>query len=70
MSELGRELSDHNHQIVKCILELHEQRDELAMLIKLQLDEKAKLESEIERITYKLGVVSTHYSLTIIPNSY
>lgn len=62
MSELGRELSEHNHQIVNCISELHQQRDELDMLIKLQKEEKLKLESEIERISYKLGVVSTNIS--------
>lgn len=58
MSELGRELSSHNHQIVKCIQELHQQRDELGMLIQIQEDEKAKLENEVERINYKLALVN------------
>ncbi|XP_018326657.1 uncharacterized protein LOC108737956 [Agrilus planipennis] len=44
--------------IVKCIEELKLQRSELSLLIEKQLKEKNCLEAEIERITYKLGLLS------------
>lgn len=60
--DFGQELKQNNEKIIECIVLLREQRDELAFIIERQYEERKKLETEMERITYKLCLVS----LTII----
>lgn len=58
MSYSGQMLKERNDQICKCITEMKKQRSELNFLINKQQEEKLKLQTEIERITYKLSLVS------------
>lgn len=64
MSETGEELRENNEKIVKLIQELKAQRDEMNVLIVKQEEEKSHLETEIERITYKLTLVKQ-----LLPNN-
>lgn len=57
MSEPGPELNVYSEQIVKCIMELREQRDEINLLISKQEEEKLRLKTEMQRINYKLALV-------------
>ncbi|KAG5881467.1 hypothetical protein JTB14_000895 [Gonioctena quinquepunctata] len=56
--DLGKELRENNEKIVECIKTLKEQRDELAYIIEKQQEERQKLETEMERITYKLCLIN------------
>lgn len=56
--EFGQELRENNQKIVECVRLLREQRDELAFIIEKQYQERKKLETDMERITYKLCLVS------------
>lgn len=56
--DFGQELRTNNDKIVECILLLREQREELAYIIGKQYEERKKLETEMERITYKLCLVN------------
>ncbi|XP_023020511.1 uncharacterized protein [Leptinotarsa decemlineata] len=56
--DMGRELRENNEKIVECILLLKEQRDELTFIIDKQQEERKKLETEMERITYKLCLIN------------
>ncbi|CAG9820598.1 unnamed protein product [Phaedon cochleariae] len=55
--DIGQELRENNEKIVECILLLRDQRDELGFIIERQYEERKKLETEMERITYKLCLV-------------
>lgn len=57
MSNTGRRLRENNEEILKYINQLREQRNELGFLVEKQKTEKAKLEEEMARISYKLGLV-------------
>lgn len=57
--EIGKEVKENNEKIVRYLLELRAQRDELMFLIQKQAEEKAKFEMEMERLTYKLCLVRT-----------
>lgn len=59
--DLGQELRENNDKIVECILLLRQQREELCYIIEKQYDERKKLETEMERITYKLCLVSSFF---------
>lgn len=56
--DFGQELRENNEKIIECILLLREQREELIFIIEKQYEERKKLETEMERITYKLCLVS------------
>lgn len=57
MSNTGRRLRENNEEILKYINQLREQRNELGFLVEKQKTEKAKLEEEMARISYKLGLI-------------
>ncbi|XP_072388506.1 macrophage migration inhibitory factor-like isoform X1 [Diabrotica undecimpunctata] len=52
--DIGGELRNNNEKIVEYILSLRQHRDELIYIIDKQYKERKKLETEMERITYKL----------------
>lgn len=54
----GQKLSENNELIVKCILELKQQHEEMCLLLKKQQDERSKLQAEMDRIAYKLLLVN------------
>lgn len=64
VEEIGKEVKENNEKIVRYLLELKSQRDELMFLIQKQVDEKAKFEMEMERLTYKLCLVRNFQAIT------
>ncbi|XP_044762935.1 uncharacterized protein LOC123319918 isoform X2 [Coccinella septempunctata] len=58
MSNTGRRLRENNEEILKYINQLREQRNELGFLVEKQKTEKANLEAEMARITYKLSLIN------------
>ncbi|KAK5638586.1 hypothetical protein RI129_012881 [Pyrocoelia pectoralis] len=57
-------LMSNNEKIIKCITDLKNQRNELDFVINNQQEEKLKLQTEAERITFKLGIIK-NYDKTI-----
>lgn len=70
MSFSGLELKERNEKICNCIKELKVQRNELDFLIEKQQEEKIKLQTEIERITYKLSLVRSLLLYIRLSNSF
>jgi hypothetical protein len=58
MSDSGHELRENNEKIVKLMSLLKKQRDEMNYLIEKQQLEKGRIETEIEKLTFKLSLVS------------
>lgn len=57
MSETGSELRNNNEKIVKFMILLKQQRDEMSFLIQKQKEEKNRIQTEIEKLTFKLSLV-------------
>lgn len=58
MSEIGATLRANNEQIVHYLKTLKEQRDEINLIIQKQEQEMRRLQYEIERITYKMALIT------------
>ncbi|XP_063926844.1 uncharacterized protein LOC135140284 [Zophobas morio] len=58
MSESGTELRNNNERIVKLMALLKAQRDEMTYLITKQQEEKHKIENEIEKLSFKLTLLT------------
>lgn len=58
MSDSGHELRDNNEQIVKLINQLKKQRKDMNYLIEKQELEKGRIQTEIEKLSFKLTLVS------------
>ncbi|XP_031331076.1 13 kDa deflagellation-inducible protein-like [Photinus pyralis] len=58
MSQPKDTLAGNNDKIIKCIADLKKQRKELEFLIGKQQEEQSTLQTEMERITLRLGVIS------------
>ncbi|XP_057669921.1 uncharacterized protein LOC130902106 [Diorhabda carinulata] len=56
--EIGRELKENNEKIVEYIVCLRQHREELTYIIDKQYKERKKLETEMERVTYKLCLIN------------
>ncbi|XP_050517008.1 uncharacterized protein LOC126891778 [Diabrotica virgifera virgifera] len=56
--DIGTELRTNNEKIVEYIISLRQHRDELIFIIDKQYKERKKLETEMERITYKLCLIN------------
>lgn len=63
IGKTGQELTTNNHDIVKYICDIEEERKTLEHIIQKQYEERKKVEAEIERLTYKLCLV---YILTTV----
>lgn len=57
IEKTGQELTTNNHDIVKYICDIEEERKTLDHIIQRQYEERKKVEAEIERLTYKLCLV-------------
>lgn len=55
--EYNPRLTDFDLQIVNYIKQLHLERDDMAIIIEQQKREKLDLETELEKIIYKLKTV-------------
>lgn len=55
----GQKLSTNNNTIVKCILDLKVQYEDMCLLLRKQEEERLKLEAEMDRIAYKLLLVKS-----------
>lgn len=55
--EYNPRLTDFDLQIVNFIKQLHLERDDMAIIIQQQKREKLDLETELEKIIYKLKTV-------------
>lgn len=51
-------LTEYNDQIVEYLLKLREQRNEITELLEKQKNEKANLECDMEKLAYKMTLVS------------
>ncbi|XP_068902429.1 putative autophagy-related protein 11 [Tenebrio molitor] len=58
MSDSGHELRENNEKIVKLMSLLKKQRDEMNYLIEKQQLEKGRIETEIEKLTFKLSLLT------------
>ncbi|CAG9857709.1 unnamed protein product [Phyllotreta striolata] len=56
--EMGRILKENNDKICDYICNLRTQRDDLVYIIEKQYEERKRLETEMERITYKLCLIN------------
>ncbi|CAH1099552.1 unnamed protein product [Psylliodes chrysocephalus] len=56
--EMAKELRENNDKICNYICNLKSQREELIYIIEKQYDERKRLETEMERITYKLCLIN------------
>lgn len=61
--EMAKELRENNDKICNYICNLKSQREELIYIIEKQYDERKRLETEMERITYKLCLVRLLYAI-------
>lgn len=57
-SPSGQKLTTNNQTIVNCILELKTQYQDMCLLLKKQEEERGKLQAEMDRIAYKLLLVT------------
>ncbi|XP_063172614.1 microtubule nucleation factor SSNA1 [Candoia aspera] len=55
MTQQGAALQSYNNELVKCIEELCAKRDELSRQIRLEEEEKGKLQSDIRLLTERLA---------------
>lgn len=60
---MAKELRENNDKICNYICNLKSQREELIYIIEKQYDERKRLETEMERITYKLCLVRLLYAI-------
>ncbi|XP_060107485.1 microtubule nucleation factor SSNA1 [Heteronotia binoei] len=58
MTQQGAALQSYNNELVKCIEDLCVKRDELNKQIKLEEEEKVKLQNEIRLLTEKLARIN------------
>lgn len=58
MTDSGTELRENNEKIVRLMALLKKQRDEMTYLIQKQQEEKTRIQTEIERLSFKLSLVS------------
>ena len=59
MAEHGAALQTYNNELVKCIEDLNQRRDEVSKEIKLDENEKEKLEHDIAILHERLQKVNT-----------
>ncbi|KAB0791514.1 hypothetical protein PPYR_03314 [Photinus pyralis] len=62
MSQSKDTLLDNNDKIIKCIADLKSQRKELEFLIGNQQEEQTTLQTEMERINLRLGVIGKSHA--------
>ncbi|XP_031333025.1 uncharacterized protein LOC116163288 [Photinus pyralis] len=65
MSQTKETLSGNNDKIIKCIADLKNQRKELEFLIGKQQEEQTMLQTDMERITLKLGIIGKSHARRI-----
>lgn len=72
IGKTGQELTTNNHDIVKYICDIEEERKTLEHIIQKQYEERKKVEAEIERLTYKLCLVCilTNVSIKLLMQNY
>ncbi|KAL8174257.1 PREDICTED: Sjoegren syndrome nuclear autoantigen 1 [Gekko japonicus] len=58
MTQQGAALQSYNNELVKCIEDLCVKRDELNKQIRLEEEEKVKLQNEIRLLTEKLARIN------------
>ncbi|XP_044261445.1 cilia- and flagella-associated protein 251-like [Tribolium madens] len=58
MSDSGHELRENNEKIVKLMSILKKQRNEMNYLIEKQKEEKNRIQNEIEKLTFKLSLLT------------
>nr|XP_008194938.1 PREDICTED: Sjoegren syndrome nuclear autoantigen 1 homolog [Tribolium castaneum] len=58
MSDSGHELRENNEKIVKLMSILKKQRNEMNFLIEKQVEEKSRIQNEIERLSFKLSLLT------------
>ncbi|XP_054854165.1 microtubule nucleation factor SSNA1 [Eublepharis macularius] len=58
MTQQGAALQNYNNELVKCIEDLCIKRDELNKQIRLEEEEKVKLQNEIRLLTEKLARIN------------
>lgn len=58
IEKTGKALNVNNQDIVKYLCGIEEERKNLEIIIQKQYQERKKIEADIERLTYKLCLVS------------
>ncbi|KAM8803699.1 microtubule nucleation factor SSNA1 [Rhynchonycteris naso] len=57
MTQQGAALQNYNNELVKCIEELFQKREELCRQIQQEEDEKQRLQNEVKQLSEKLARV-------------
>lgn len=58
MAAQGAALQNHNNELVKCIEDLREKRDEILKSIKEDENEKGKIQQDLQTLTKRLAQVN------------
>ncbi|KAM9207658.1 microtubule nucleation factor SSNA1 [Trichechus inunguis] len=65
MTQQGAALQNYNNELVKCIEELSQKREELCRQIQQEEDEKQRLQNEVRQLTEKLARVNENLARKI-----
>uniref|UniRef100_A0A8C4MCM6 SS nuclear autoantigen 1 n=1 Tax=Equus asinus TaxID=9793 RepID=A0A8C4MCM6_EQUAS len=65
MTQQGAALQNYNNELVKCIEDLCQKRDELCRQIQQEEDEKQRLQNEVRQLTEKLARVNENLARKI-----
>ena len=65
MTQQGAVLQNYNNELVKCIEELSQKREELCRQIQQEEEEKQRLQNEVRQLTEKLARVNENLARKI-----
>ncbi|CAG9768057.1 unnamed protein product [Ceutorhynchus assimilis] len=63
--ETGKTLNTNNQGIIKYLCGMEEERNNLGTIIQKQFEEREKIESDIEKLTFKLGLINKSLTMRI-----